>query len=132
MTMTDPIADLLTQIRNGIKSRKRTIALGTSKLKVAVCTVLKREGFVDDFEVVADGIAGTLKIKLKYDPDGVAAIREIQRSSKPGRRLYHGVRKMPRVLGGHGMAVLSTSKGVMSDREARAARVGGEYLCTVY
>src|SRR5262245_28313274 len=122
MTMTDPIADLLTRIRNGLGARKKTVSLGMSKLKAAVCAVLKREGFIEDFEVSADGIAGKLTIKLKYDPDGVSVIREIDRASKPGRRQYYDVRTMPRRLQGHGIAVLSTSKGVLSDREARKQR----------
>ncbi len=132
MTMTDPIADLLTQIRNGVNARKKSITLPTSKVKAAICDVLKREGWIEDYSVVADGIAGSLKVKLKYDPDGVSVIREIQRSSKPGRRQYYDVRTMPRVFSGHGIAVISTSKGVISDREARKERVGGECLCTVF
>jgi small subunit ribosomal protein S8 len=131
MTMTDPIADLLTHIRNGLDARKKTVAMPTSKLKAAVCDVLKREGFIENYEVVADGIAGSLRVKLKYDPDGVSVIREIQRVSKPGCRRYFDVRSMPRIVSGHGISVLSTSKGVMSDREARKERVGGECLCTV-
>jgi len=132
MTMTDPIADLLTRIRNGIGARKKLISMPTSSVKAAMCEVLKREGYIEGFEVVADGIAGSLRIQLKYDSDGLSAIREIQRGSKPGRRQYYDIRNLPRVLNGHGIAVLSTSKGVMSDREARKQRVGGEYLCTVY
>lgn len=132
MTMTDPIADLLTHIRNGVTARKKQVSMSTSKMKAAVCDVLKREGFIQDFAVSADGIAGKLTVQLKYDSDGASAIREIDRASKPGRRMYFDVRNMPRVLSGHGVAVISTSKGVMSDREARKARVGGEYLCTVF
>lgn len=131
MTMTDPIADLLTHIRNGVNARKKLVTMPTSKLKAAVCDVLKREGFIESYEVVADGIAGSLRVKLKYDSDGVSVIREIQRLSKPGCRRYFDVQSMPRVVSGHGISVLSTSKGVMSDREARKARVGGECLCTV-
>lgn len=132
MTMTDPIADLLTHIRNGVTAHKKQVTITTSKMKTAICEVLKREGFIQEYGVTADGIAGLLTIKLKYDSDGESAIREIDRASKPGRRMYFDVRGMPRVLSGHGMAVISTSKGVMSDREARKARVGGEYLCTVF
>jgi small subunit ribosomal protein S8 len=132
MTMTDPVADLLTRIRNGVAAKKKLVAMPTSGIKASICEVLKREGFIDSFEVAADGITGELRVKLKYDSDGVPAIRDITRESKPGRRVYHAVRTMPRVLNGHGIAVLSTSKGVMSDREARKARIGGEFLCSVF
>jgi small subunit ribosomal protein S8 len=132
MTMTDPIADLLTHIRNGLNARKKTVTMPTSKVKAAVCDVLKREGWIEDYSISADGIAGALTVKLKYDPDGMSVIREIQRSSKPGRRQYYGVTEMPRVVSGHGISVISTSRGMMSDREARKARVGGECLCTVF
>jgi len=131
MTMTDPIADLLTHIRNGLGARKKTVAMPTSKLKAAICEVLKREGFIETYDVSADGIAGSLSIKLKYDPDGVSVIRQIQRVSKPGCRRYYDVQSMPRIVSGQGISVLSTSKGVMSDRDARKARIGGECLCTV-
>lgn len=131
MTMTDPIADMLTRIRNAVRVKKRKVDVPASKLKAAIADVLKREGYIEGYEVVLDGSQGVLRIDLRYDADGVPAIRSIDRTSKPGRRLYHGVRDLPRVVGGMGVAVLSTSRGVLSDREARRQRVGGEYLCSV-
>ncbi|MBK6941045.1 MAG: 30S ribosomal protein S8 [Planctomycetes bacterium] len=132
MTMTDPVADLLTRIRNGARVRKRIVDIPTSKLKVAIADVLKREGFLDGYELVADGIRGTLRLKLRYDEDGVSAITEISRDSKPGRRLYAKSSALPRVRGGLGVSIVSTPRGVLSDREARLQKVGGEILCSVF
>jgi small subunit ribosomal protein S8 len=132
MTMTDPVADLLTRIRNGARVRKRIVDVPTSKLKVAIADVLKREGFLEGYELVADGLRGTLRLKLRYDEDGVSAITEITRDSKPGRRLYAKFSALPRVRGGLGVSIVSTPRGVLSDREARLQKVGGEILCSVY
>ncbi len=132
MTMTDTVADMLTRMRNAIRVKKKTVDVPASKLKRAIAEVLKREGYINGFDVVADGLQGTLRVELKYDADGVPAITRIDRHSKPGRRLYHNVREIPKVLNGLGVAVMSTPKGVISDREARRQRVGGEYLCSVY
>lgn len=134
MTMTDPIADMLTRLRNALQIKRKVVEIPHSRTKKNIAEVLKREGYILDFEVARDenDRFDVLKVTLKYDEDGVPAIRSLARESKPGRRQYRGVREMPRVLGGLGIAILSTSKGVMSDREAREARVGGEYMCSVY
>jgi small subunit ribosomal protein S8 len=130
MTMTDPISDMLTRIRNGQKARKVSVAMPASQARVAVAKVLKDEGYVADYELEGEGAAGQLKIELKYH-NGVPVIDSIQRVSKPGLRIYRGKQDLPRVLGGLGIAIVSTSMGVMSDREARAKGVGGEVICVV-
>src|SRR6201987_517628 len=132
MTMTDPLGDMLTRIRNGQRARQAVIAAPASKFRANVLEVLKREGYIRGFthEHVRPG-AAELKIELKY-VDGEPVIREIARVSKPGRRIYSGIVDLPRIYNGLGMAILSTPQGVMSDNEARAAKVGGEVLCQVY
>ena len=132
MTMSDPLGDMLTRIRNGQRARQAVVAAPASKLRANVLEVLKREGYIRGFthEQVSRGVA-ELKIELKY-VDGEPAIREIARVSKPGRRMYSGISDLPRVYNGLGIAILSTPKGVMSDNEARAAKVGGEVLCRVF
>lgn len=132
MTMSDPLGDMLTRIRNGQRARQAVIAAPASKLRANVLEVLKREGYIRGFtqEQVRPGVA-ELKIELKY-VDGEPVIREIARVSKPGRRMYSGISDLPRVYNGLGIAILSTPKGVMSDNEARAAKVGGEVLCRVF
>ena len=132
MTMTDPIADMLTRIRNGVLVKKQTVDVPASKMKASIADVLKRQGYIVDYDVVLDGVRGTIRVKLKYDQEGTPAITHIRRESKPGRRNYRGVNEVPKVLGGLGVAVMSTSKGVLSDGEARTQRVGGEYICSVY
>jgi small subunit ribosomal protein S8 len=133
MSMTDPIADLLSRIRNGLKTQGARVLVRKSRLGQAVVDVLAREGFLESCREVAtpDGRAA-LEVSLKYDRDGDPLISSVSRVSRPGRRVYRGVREIPRVLNGMGIAVLSTSRGVMSDREARAAGVGGEVLCEVW
>lgn len=133
MSMTDPIADLLTRIRNGLRTQGARVLVRKSRLGQAVVDVLAREGFLESCREVAtpDG-RSALEVALKYDRDGEPLISSVSRVSKPGRRVYRGVREIPRVLNGMGIAVLSTSRGVMSDREARAAGVGGEVLCEVW
>lgn len=132
MTMTDPIADMLTRIRNAVAVRKSSVDIPTSKIKKAIADVLQREGYIGAYEIVADGRQGLLRIALKYDGDGISAIRKINRESKPGRRQYRGIRELPEMLGGMGIAILSTPMGVVSDREARVNRVGGEFVCSVF
>ena len=132
MTMTDPVADMLTRIRNAIAVKKPAVHVPASKLKSAVADVMKREGYVADYTLEADGKQGSIKITLKYDEDGVPAITRIKRESSPGRRQYRSVPELPKVVGGLGIAVMSTPKGVLSDREAREQRVGGEFLCSIY
>ncbi len=132
MSMTDPIADLLTRIRNGQEANKTSISAPASAFREAVLSVLKREGYIRDFSRVniRTGI-DELKIELKYY-DGEPVIREINRVSRPGRRVYSKIKELPRVYNGLGIAILSTPRGVMSDTEAREANVGGEVLCHVF
>ncbi len=133
MSMTDPIADMLTRVRNAIRVRASTVDINGSRFVKSVVNVLRREGYVEDVRV-AQGDVGRpmIRIYLKYDGDGNPVISSIGRISRPGRREYRGVTELPKVLNGLGIAVLSTSRGVFSDREARAAGVGGELLCEVW
>ena len=132
--MTDPIADLLTRIRNAIHVERPYVDMPTSKMKVRVVEALKREGYVWDHEIVEEEEApvATLRVNLKYGPNGEHVIQHIERISKPGRRVYVGVDDMKEVRQGLGISVLSTSKGVLSNREARKEGVGGELLCQVW
>src|ERR1700728_4376961 len=132
MTMTDPLGDLLTRIRNGQRAHKPAIQSPASKIRANVLEVLQREGYIRGYsrEEVRPGVA-ELKIELKY-VDGEPVIREISRVSKPGRRIYSRLIDLPRVYNGLGISILSTPRGVMSDNEARAAKVGGEVLCRVF
>ena len=132
MTMSDPLGDMLTRIRNGQRARQAVVASPASKFRASVLEVLKREGYIRGFtsEHVRSGVA-EIKIELKY-VDGEPVIREIARVSKPGRRIYSGIVDLPRFYNGLGIAILSTPRGVMSDNEARAAKVGGEVLCQVF
>jgi small subunit ribosomal protein S8 len=131
MTLSDPIADMLTRIRNAARINKEQVQINASHICEGVAAVLKKEGFIGDFDRIDDGKQGILRITLKYDQEGHSVINEIRRTSKPGRRIYSPVDKLPRVLAGMGIAIVSTSKGVMSDRSCREANVGGEILCTV-
>ena len=130
MSMTDPIADMLTRIRNGQKARKVSVAMPASTAKIAVARVLKDEGYITDFSTDGEGAKKSLSIELKYF-EGSPVIESIQRASKPGLRIYRGKDDLPKVLGGLGVAIVSTSAGVMSDRQAREKGVGGEVLCIV-
>ncbi len=130
MTMTDPISDMLTRIRNGQKARKTSVSMPASKVKVTVANVLKDEGYITDFETSGDGAAKTLSVELKYF-EGKPVIEKVRRVSKPGLRIYRGKDELPKVLGGLGVAIVSTSLGVMSDRQAREKGVGGEVICVV-
>jgi small subunit ribosomal protein S8 len=128
--MTDPISDMLTRIRNGQKARKTSVSMPASKVKVAVVNVLKDEGYITDFETSGEGAEGTLNVELKYF-EGKPVIEKVERVSKPGLRIYRGKDELPKVLGGLGIAIVSTSLGVMSDRQAREKGVGGEVICVV-
>jgi small subunit ribosomal protein S8 len=128
--MTDPISDMLTRIRNGQKARKVSVAMPASQAKEAVAKVLKDEGYIIDFATEGEGAAKTLTIELKYF-EGKPVIERLERSSRPGLRIYRGKEKLPKVLGGLGIAIVSTSAGVMSDRKAREKGIGGEVLCIV-
>jgi small subunit ribosomal protein S8 len=129
--MTDPIADMLTRIRNANRISKKTVSMPASALKVGVAAVLQDEGFIAGYKVEEGKPSSTLTIDLKYDQDGERAIRSIDRVSKPGRRVYSAARDIPSVIRGLGIYVLSTPQGVLSDRGARTANVGGEILCKV-
>ena len=132
MSMSDPLGDMLTRIRNGQRARQAVVASPASKIRANVLEVLKREGYIRGFsrEDLRPGVA-ELKIELKY-VDGEPVIREIARVSKPGRRIYSGIADLPRSYNGLGITILSTPRGVLSDNEARAAKVGGEVLCRVF
>ncbi len=130
--MTDPIADMLTRIRNATLVRMRKVAMPASRLKVSIAQVLKEEGFIADYAVEPGQPSSELRLDLKYGPDGEIVIRNIERVSKPGRRVYSGASDLPRVLRGQGIFVLSTPKGVVSDRTARKENLGGEVLCKIY
>lgn len=129
--MTDPIADMLTRIRNALRAEKQTVEVPASKVKLGIARVLKDEGYIRDFKFLEVGPQGILRIYLKYGPEGEMVITQLKRVSKPSRRVYCGVDELPRVRNGLGIAVVSTSKGILSDRECRRERVGGEILCTV-
>ena len=128
--MSDPISDMLTRIRNGQSARKVTVTMPSSGLKASIASVLKEEGFIEDFEISKVQSRAELTITLKYYL-GKPVITRLRRVSRPGLRKYKGVNDLPRILGGMGIAVVSTSKGVMTDRAARAAGHGGEVLCTI-
>lgn len=132
MNVTDPIADLLTRIRNGIHANKDTVEVPTSKLKLEVLRILKEEGYINGYDqTTVDGHPRT-RVQLKYGPRRTRVIQEIRRVSKPGLRIYKGSKDVPRVRGGMGIAILTTSQGVMTDRQARQMGIGGEVLCSVY
>ncbi|HET7831401.1 MAG TPA: 30S ribosomal protein S8 [Gallionella sp.] len=131
MSMSDPISDLLTRIRNAQMAEKASVVVPSSKLKVAIAEVLKEEGYIDGFSVIAgEGGKATLEIALKYY-SGRPVIEKIQRVSRPGLRVYKGSNDIPKVMNGLGIAIVSTSKGLMTDRKARANGIGGEVLCVV-
>ena len=129
--MTDPIADMLTRIRNANAIQRKQVSMPASKIRVGIADVLLTEGFIEKYEVVEGKPSSELKIQLKYGPDGENVIRSIDRVSKPGCRIYSGADELPRVLRGLGIYVLTTPKGVISDRTARKENVGGEVLCKV-
>ena len=131
--MTDPIADYLTRVRNAVSAKHRVVEIPASNLKKEITRVLFEKGYILNYKFIDEGPQGSIKIALKYDPvNKVSAIKKIVRVSTPGLRRYVGYKNMPRVLNGLGIAILSTSKGVMTDKEARSLEVGGEVLCYVY
>jgi len=131
MSLSDPIADMLTRIRNAARINRRHVNIRASKICEGIASVLKTEGYITDYDRIDDGKQGILRVELKYDQYGDAVIKEIKRISKPGCRIYSSVEKLPHVLAGMGVAIVSTSKGVMSDKNCREANVSGEILCTV-
>ena len=132
MNVTDPIADLLTRIRNASAAHHDSLEVPHSKLKLEVVRVLQQEGFVKGYELAPDDRGGAIRVHLKYGPKREKVITQLKRISKPGRRVYVGAKDTPRVLGGMGIAILTTPQGVMTDRSARKQGVGGEVLCHVW
>ena len=130
MSMNDPISDMLTRIRNGQKARKVSVSMPASTVKEAVASVLQDEGYITGYESSGEGAEKTLSVELKYF-EGTPVIEKVQRVSKPGLRIYRGKDELPKVLGGLGIAIVSTSAGVMSDRRAREKGIGGEVICVV-
>jgi small subunit ribosomal protein S8 len=129
--MTDPIADMLARIRNASRAGHKRVDMPVSKLKAEIARILKENAFIHDFKILDDGRHGVLRLYLKYH-EGRSVIRELERVSKPGRRQYAGVAELPRIRNGLGMAIVSTSRGMMSDREARKNNVGGEIVAAIW
>ena len=132
MSMSDPLADMLTRIRNAVMVKYESVEMPTSTVKVNIASVLKEEGYITDYQVDEGGVQGTLKIGLKYGPESESVITGIKRVSKPGLRKYAKADAIPKVLNGLGISVISTSKGVVSDKKARALNSGGEIICEVW
>ncbi len=132
MNMTDPIADMLTRVRNALEARHPKVDVPASKLKAEIARILKEEGYIVNFKVADEEGKRTIKIYLKYSDDNEPVISRIERVSRPGRRVYVGQREIPRVLGGMGINILTTPRGVMTGRDAHKERVGGEILCEVW
>jgi len=132
MSMSDPLADMLTRIRNATKSHFNSIEMPLSKLKVSVAKVLKSEGYIAEYSILEGGVQGTLKIELKYGANNERVVTGIKRVSKPGHRQYKPSDKIPKVMSGLGVAILTTSQGIVTDKEARQKNIGGELLCEVW
>ena len=132
MTMTDPIADMLTRIRNANTVGHETVEIPASKMKKAIAEILKEEGYIEDFEVIEDDKQGIIKVTMKYGANKEKVISGIKKISKPGLKVYAKANEVPKVLGGLGIAIISTSKGIVSDKEARKLGVGGEVICYVW
>ena len=130
--MTDPIADMLTRVRNAIRANKETVEIPSSNMKKAIADIMLAEGYVSDVKLVEDGYNGKILITLKYIGKKQNVINGLKRVSKPGLRTYAGVENMPKVMDGLGIAILSTNKGIMTDKQAKAANVGGEVLCHIW
>ena len=131
MSMNDPIADMLTRIRNAVRNRAKQVTCLNSKVCRGIAQVLQDEGYIEGYDVVEDGRQGLIKVRLKYGPRGEPILHSLERESKPGCRVYQKVDELPRPIQGLGIAVVSTSRGVLSDRKCREQRVGGELLCTI-
>jgi len=129
---SDPVADMLTRIRNAVRVRRKQVTIPASKVKAGIAKVLMEEGYISAYDVIDDGKQGLLRIDLRYGSRGEDVIHNIERTSRPGRRVYRNVADLPRVLDGLGIAVVSTNRGVLSDRRCRDENVSGEVLCTVY
>lgn len=132
MATSDPIADMLTRIRNAARVGKAQVRAKRSKICLGIARVMKEEGFINDFDSIDDANQGEIRIDLKYGERGEAIIQDLRRVSKPGCRVYRGADEMPRILDGLGITIVSTSRGVLSDRQCREQKVGGEILCTIW
>ena len=132
MTMTDPIADMLTRIRNANVVKHDTVDVPASKMKKAIAEILLNEGFIKGYDVIEDGLQGIVRIQMKYGPQGEKVVSGLKKISKPGLRVYAKKDQIPQVLGGLGIAILSTSKGIVTDKEARKSGTGGEVICYVW
>lgn len=132
MSLNDPISDMLTRVRNGVAAAHATVDIPHSRMKAEIARILKREGFVSDFSVEQVGTRSYLRLRLKYGRGDKSVIRGLSRISRPGLRQYVGSEEIPRVFGGIGMAIISTSRGLLTDREARRSKVGGEVVCYVW
>lgn len=132
MQITDPIADMLTRIRNAGNAKHETVDIPSSKMKLAIVEILLKEGYIKNYQLIEDGTQGIIRVTLKYLPGKEKAIQGLRRVSKPGLRVYAGADELPRVLRGLGIAIISTSKGIMTDKEARKLNVGGEVLAFIW
>lgn len=132
MATSDPIADMLTRIRNGNRAGLKRVRIPRSKVCLGIARVLKEEGYIVDYASIDDANQGVIEVDLKYGPQGEKVLQDVQRVSRPGCRRYQGVTELPRVLDGLGISIVSTNKGVLSDRQCRKEKVGGEVLCTVW
>lgn len=132
MSMSDPIADFLTRIRNACQAAKEEVTIPASNVKARLAEILREEGYIENFTKVPDKLQGLLIVKLRYDDDGKTIIRGLKRESRPGRRIYVGCDALPRVRNGLGTAVISTSRGILTDKQARHQKVGGEYMCSIW
>ena len=130
--MTDPIADMLARIRNAFLVRHKTVEIPASKMKLAIAKILKEEGYIEDYRFLQEGPQGKIEIVLKYDENKRPVIAGMRKVSKPGRRVYVKKEELPKVLGGYGIAIISTSQGIMTDQEARKRGIGGEVICEVW
>ncbi len=131
MSLSDPIADMLTRIRNGARVHKKEVMVKASGICEGIAEVLKEEGYIQGYDRIDDGKQGLIRVQLKYSMEGDCVIHQLDRVSKPGRRVYSSIKDMPHELGGLGITIVSTSRGVMSDRDCRKENVGGELICTV-
>jgi small subunit ribosomal protein S8 len=130
--MTDPIADMLTRVRNAYGARHQKVDVPLSTIKLEIARILKEEGFINNYKVIGEGVRRNIRVYLRYGPRGEMVVSKLERVSKPGCRIYVSGTKIPNVLGGMGINIISTSRGLMTDRQARRERVGGEILCRVY
>jgi small subunit ribosomal protein S8 len=130
--LSDPIADMLTRVRNALGARHSKVEIPASKVKVEIARILKEEGYITNYRVAEEEGKQTIKVYLKYQPDSTPVISRLDRVSKPGRRVYKGSKRIPSVIGGMGVNILTTSRGVMTDKKARQAGVGGEIICSIY